>query len=313
MSGRGGDPRVAALVRFAVAISALNVVGHTWLGFEQPWSHPLISLAVAYGLELLLETLEAWGRGRPARYRGGWKPLVLFLLPAHITALAVAMLLYANQRPAPIAFAAGAAILSKYLFRVTVGGRPRHFFNPSNFGISLTLLLFPSVGIGMAYMFTEDLAGWGDWVLPGLIVITGSLLNSLFTRKMPLIAAWLGGFAAQAAVRSAVFETPLTAALLPMTGVAFILFTFYMISDPSTTPQGARGQLAFGASVALVYGLLLSGHVVFTLFFALSLVCLGRGIGLAALERVRARPVPAAAPAPIEPAAPALGRERVIS
>jgi hypothetical protein len=140
---------------------------------------------------------------------------------------------------------------------------------------------------------------------------------------MPLIAAWLGGFAVQAAVRSAVFETPLTAALLPMSGVAFILFTFYMISDPSTTPQGVRGQLAFGASVALVYGLLLSGHVVFTLFFALSLVCLGRGIGLAGLERVRvlaghrggrhARPAPAAAPAPIEPAAPALGRERVVS
>ncbi|MEL7061514.1 MAG: hypothetical protein AAGN46_15930, partial [Acidobacteriota bacterium] len=44
-------------------------------------------------------------------------------------------------------------------------------------------------------------------------------------------------------------------------------------SDPSTTPRSTRGQIIFGASVALVYGLLLLTHTVFTLFFALTIVC----------------------------------------
>lgn len=289
MATGGKDPRVAALARFATAITVFNILGHTWFGFEQPWAHPLVALAVAYGLELLLETIDAWAYRRPARYRGGLRSLVVFLLPAHISALAVSMLLFAGQRLAPIAFAAGAAIASKYLFRVRVGGRPRHFFNPSNLGISLTLLAFPSVGIGMAYMFTENLHGWGDWILPAAIVVSGSALNGLYTKKLPLIGAWLGGFAAQAAVRSALFDAPIGSTLVPMTGVAFILFTFYMISDPSTTPVSVRGQVAFGASVAAVYGLLVAGHVVFTLFFSLSLVCLLRGLGQAVAERSRLR------------------------
>jgi enediyne biosynthesis protein E5 len=57
-----------------------------------------------------------------------------------------------------------------------------------------------------------------------------------------------------------------------MTGVAFILYTFYMVTDPATTPTGFKGQIAFGASVGAAYGVLLVAHVVFGLFFALTLV-----------------------------------------
>ena len=53
-----------------------------------------------------------------------------------------------------------------------------------------------------------------------------------------------------------------------MTGVAFLLFTFYMVTDPATTPSTPRGQIAFGAAVAAAYGLLMAFHVVFGLFFA---------------------------------------------
>lgn len=277
---RAADPRLAALTRFAAAITLFNIFGHTLLGFEQAWLHPLVGLAAAYLAELALERTLAWSEGRPPRWAGGWRRLAEFLLPAHITGLAVAMLLYPNQRLAPVVFGATAAIASKYLFRVPVGGRLRHFFNPSNFGITATLLLFPWVGIAMPYQFTENLGRVGDWALPALIVVTGSLLNARLTRKMPLILTWVGLFASQAVVRSLVFGTPVVAALHPMTGLAFVLFTFYMVSDPSTTPRTSRGQVAFGAAVATVYGLLLSSHVVFTLFFSLSVVCLGRGVGL---------------------------------
>ena len=62
-----------------------------------------------------------------------------------------------------------------------------------------------------------------------------------------------------------------------MTGVAFLLFTFYMVTDPATTPTTLRGQLAFGAAMAAAYGTLMAFHVVFGLFFGLTFVCVGRG------------------------------------
>ena len=68
-------------------------------------------------------------------------------------------------------------------------------------------------------------------------------LNTVYTKRVPLLLAWIVAFAAQAVVRWLVFGTPLASALLPMTGVAFVLFTFYMVTDPSTTPLSTRAQM----------------------------------------------------------------------
>ena len=243
------DLRLPALRRFAVAITILNLLGHFVLGFEQSWAQPLIAMATAYSMELALEAIGAWADRRTPAFRGGWCALLDFLLPAHITALAVSMLLYANDRLMVIAFATAVGIGSKALIRVPVGGgRVRHCLNPSNTGIALTLLLFPWVGIAPPYQFTENLVGIGDWLLPGIIVMSGTFLNTRFTRRVPLILAWLGGFVLQAMARSLIQGTPTTGAILPVTGVAFLLFTFYMATDPATTPSGILGQFAFGAA-----------------------------------------------------------------
>src|SRR5205823_2889707 len=124
------------------------------------------------------------------------------------------------------------------------------------------------------------LSGWWDWILPGAIVLTGSFLNARFTGRLAVIAGWLGGFALQAGVRSLLYQSPLVAGLTPMTGVAFVLYTFYMVTDPATTPERPRAQFAFGAAVAAAYGLLMALHVVYGLFFALSAVCALRGLAL---------------------------------
>ncbi len=277
MTEKKRDLRIVALRRFATAITLLNVLGHTVFGFEQSWAQPIVALLAAYLLEILLETIEARGRGKAPRYQGGLEAFFNFLLPAHITGLAVSMLLYANDRLMPIVFAAACAVASKYLFRATVGEKKRHFMNPSNFGIAATLLLFPWVGIAQPYMFTENLDGWGDWFLPALIVCSGTFLNATLTKKIPMILAWVGVFALQAALRHLLFDTSFTAALLPMTGMAFLLFTFYMVTDPGTTPRSVRGQVAFGAAVALGYGMLITAHVVFGIFFSLTAVCAVRG------------------------------------
>lgn len=270
--------RLGGLRRFAAAITIFNLLGHTWFGFEQSWAQPLVSLATAYICELFLEWCDARAAGREPRFRGGWRRTLDFLLPAHITGLAVAMLLYASDHLLPMMFASAVAIASKATFRQTVEGRVRHVFNPSNFGITITLLLFPWIGIAPPYHFTENLGPAGSWILPVFICCSGSFINYRFTGRLPLVLGWWGGFVLQAVIRSAVFGTPLVAALNPMTGVAFILFSFYMISDPATTPFSARGQMAFGAAVAAAYGLLVVIHVAFGLFFALTTVSAMRAL-----------------------------------
>lgn len=273
--------RLGGLRRFAVAITVLNILGHTFFGFEQSLAQPFVALAAAYSMEILLELASAWSQRRKSLLAGcDTRGLIDFLLPAHITALACAMLLYSNERLLPVVFATAVAIGSKAVFRAAVGKGRRHFFNPSNFGITVTLLLFPWVGIAPPYHFTENLDRFGDWLLPAVIIITGTVLNTRFTHKLPLIAAWLGGFIAQAVIRNLLFGSPLAASLLPMTGMAFILYTFYMVTDPATTPVGKWTQVAFGAGVAATYGLLLVMNIVFGLFFALTIVCALRGLGL---------------------------------
>lgn len=276
----GQARRLGGLRRFAVAITVFNILGHTVFGFEQSWAQPIASLATAYSFELLAEWIDAVTAGKRPYFLEGWKQLCNCLLPAHITALAVAMLLYSSDRLLPIMFASAVAIVSKATVRLSLGGRLRHLLNPSNFGITVTLLLFPWVGIAPPYHFTENLPPVGSVILPAVICISGTMVNSRFTGRLPLIAAWWAGFVAQAALRNMVFGTSLLSALGPMTGVAFILFSFYMISDPATTPFATRSQITFGLAVAALYGLLVALHVVFGFFFALTLVTAARGLAV---------------------------------
>jgi enediyne biosynthesis protein E5 len=288
-TGNRGD-RLGGLRRFAVAITVLNILGHVFFGFEQSYAQPLVAITSAYCAELLLEFIDARCNRRPLRFMGGGlRRFIDFLLSAHITGLACAMLLYANERLGPVIFASVVAICSKCILRAPFGSGTRHFFNPSNFGITVTLLVFSWVSVAPPYQFTENMIGFGDWILPGVIVCTGTFLNARFTHRLPLIAAWLGGFVAQAALRSLFFNIPFEAALVPMTGVAFILYTFYMVTDPATTPDKRRDQIAFGLSVAVVYGMLMAVHVVFGLFFALTIVCAARGLCLFAARWITGR------------------------
>ncbi len=288
--------RLAGLRRFAVAITVLNILGHTWFGFEQSYAQPLVSVLAAYLAEFVLELVDAFAMRRAIRIKCTMQGVIDFFLSAHITGLAVGMLLYANDRLWVVAFGATVAICSKAIFRFKAGQAYKHVFNPSNLGISVVLLTFPWVGIVPPYHFTENLGNVGTWVLPGVIIFSGSLLNGVFTKRLPLAGAWVLAFILQALIRTAILGTPILAGLVPVTGVAFLLFTFYMVTDPATTPSGIRSQIAFGSSVALLYTILVYLHVVFGMFFALTFVCAVRGMYLYALsQRTAAASKPVAA------------------
>jgi enediyne biosynthesis protein E5 len=273
--------RLFALWYFTILMIIWNILGHTVLGFEQSWASPMVGVGTALFLQFLLEWVDATAKGRPLRFGSSLANFLNFLPAAVIPGFACAMLLYPNERLWPIVFAAALTIGSKVIFRAPVApGRTQHIFNPSNFGVACTLVLFPQVGFAPPYHFTENLVGLWNWVLPGIILHSGLVIHSLFTGRMPLVVAWVLGFALQAQVRAHLFDIPPLVPLTPMTSAAFILFTLYMIPDPATTPLNPWRQALFGFSVAMVYGIIQVLHLVFGLFFALITVCAVRGLCL---------------------------------
>ncbi|GAA0932883.1 enediyne biosynthesis protein [Nonomuraea longicatena] len=288
----GGPPRhdpkiVTALRRFAISITIFNILGYTVLGFEQPWTWPLVALATGYAVELVLEKIGSRVEGRAPRYAGrGLKGLVEFLFPAHITSLALNMLIYVNDRIWVMMFAVTLAVAAKWILRAPVRGNLRHYMNPSNLGILMVLVLFPWGSIAPPYHFTEHVNDTVSWLIVAIILVSGTILNAKLTNRVWLILGWVGGFALQAVVRGLVFDTSIPAALAVMTGVAFVLYSNYMVTDPGTTPSKPGAQVAFGAGVAAIYGVFMVAHIAYGLFFATAIVCLIRGMFLWGLHFV---------------------------
>ncbi|WP_406631192.1 enediyne biosynthesis protein UnbU [Amycolatopsis sp. WGS_07] len=285
MTKSPSECRSAALRRFGASITVLTVLGHTVLGFEQAYLAPVVAVVAALIAEIVLESVEAAAAGRRPRYLGKAGAVVDFLLPAYITGMACAMLLYANDRFMPTVLASVVGVASKYVVRVRIGGKSRHVLNPSNVGIVAVLLLFGWVGIAPPYEFTEWVTGGWGAVVPALLLIAGTMLNAQLTGKVPLILGWVGGFLAQALLRALFTDISLVSAVLPITGTAFVLFTNYMITDPGTTPSSRRNQVVFGLATAAAYGVLVQLHVVFGLFFALTITCALRAVVLAVAAR----------------------------
>jgi hypothetical protein len=287
------DPRYLALRNFAISISVFNILGYSILGFEQPWLWPILAVLTAYSTEIVMELIQAYlERRRPRFLQGGLRERVAFFLPAHITALAANMLLYANVHLAPVLFAVVVGVSQKAILQAPVNGRMRHFMNPSNLGITVTLLAFAWVGTAPPYEFTENVSDMFKIYIAIIIVTAGTVINAMLTRRIPQIVGWLGGFVIQALLRWAIWDVALWSALGVMTGVAFVLFTNYMISDPGTTPSKGWNQFMFGSSVAITYGVLMAFNVVYTLFFATTIVCALRGLmwwGLHLRDKARER------------------------
>ncbi|MGK5550778.1 enediyne biosynthesis protein [Actinomadura kijaniata] len=280
------DPKVVkALRNFAISMSVFNILGYTLLGFEQPWTWPFAAMATAYLFEILLEVIGARVEGRGPRFLGnGWKGVLEFLYPAHITALAMNMLIYVNDEFWVMVFGVMVAVGAKWVLRAPVRGRLRHYMNPSNFGITVILLVFPWASIAPPYHFTERWESPVDWLVPLIILSAGTMLNAKLTGRTWLIMGWLSFYVIQAVVRGVLLDTSIPAALIMMTGVAFVLYTNYMVTDPGTTPSAPPAQFAFGAGVAVIYGFLTGAGIAYGLFFATALVCLIRGLFLWSLH-----------------------------
>jgi hypothetical protein len=273
------DPRMG-LRTSATFATIFTILGHTVFGFEQSWAQVFVALLSGYSCAFLFEWVDARSNGRVPEFMGGgkWK-VVNFLLAPHMTSITISFLIYTNERLWIMALACAIAIGSKYVLRVRVNGRLRHFMNPSNFAIAVVLYAFQWTGM-LPWAYTVNLHGAWDWIVPAIIVMLGIRLNILFTGRIPTIVAWLTSFVVFAGLRSWYLGYPFTGQLVVLTGIPMVLFTLYMITDPQTSPAKRSSQILFGSGIALAYSLLLMAHVQYTMFYSVAAVCMVRGIWL---------------------------------
>lgn len=190
---------------------------------------------------------------------------------ALITALSLSLLLRADG-VAPLMMAAAIGVGSKFMLRLY----GKHIFNPANIGIVSMLLISQTIMPGAAWT-TPGQWGTAFW-FAALLAGVGLFVTYRAARfDVPLI--FLGIFAVLILTRALWLGDPLAIPLLRLQNGALVLFAFFMISDPKTTPDGALARAAFAGTAALLT-YVLSYHFFISdgLFYALAIVCITRPI-----------------------------------
>ncbi|MGD2110172.1 MAG: RnfABCDGE type electron transport complex subunit D [Phycisphaerae bacterium] len=179
-------------------------------------------------------------------------------LSAYLTGLSVGILLESyDWRVFVVASTWG--VLSKYLIRDS----KRHFFNPSNFGLVMTLLLCGHVAT------IAPGSQWGADYRVAVVIIGLGLLMMKRLRRLELAIAWIGGFVLMGLLRMALGQGGLVFALGPMTGAEFALFTFVMLPDPKASPATPRARVAWGLSIAVLDGIMRYMEIRYSMFYSL--------------------------------------------
>jgi Na+-transporting NADH:ubiquinone oxidoreductase subunit NqrB len=207
--------------------AALLVYGFVALSFEIAPARAALIFATA------LATQAACGRltGLP---RFEWRS-------ALITALGLCLLMRTSSAALAVV-AAAISIASKFAIRV----RAKHVFNPTALGLGLMMLLTHGVWVSPGQWGHAAIGGFAIGCLGSIVVTRAARADVTFG----FLAAW----AALLFGRAAWLGQPWVAPLHQMTNGSLLLFAFFMISDPRTTPDSPAGRLLFAGLVALGAG-----------------------------------------------------------
>ena len=243
------DPRL----HLAFVIVSLQVLGQTAFGFQLSIAQILVSLGTCalleFGITFRRHHVIMWpasalltGNGVafvlrvPGTEHGDWWSLHGWWIFAGTAAV---------------------ALLSKYVIRF----RGEHFLNPSNFGLVLCFLILGSGRADPLDFWWGPMSAWMALALP-IILVGGLVILSRLHLLAIAVSFWLT-FAAGIAVLAASGHA-MTARwhLGPITGFEFwrvlvlspevMIFLFFMITDPKTTPGGRGGRKVYAVSVALL-------------------------------------------------------------
>jgi Na+-transporting NADH:ubiquinone oxidoreductase subunit NqrB len=207
------------------ALLLLLLYGLLRLNFDVRLSQVVVSLATVLLTQYLCSRV--------------WKLPVFDPRSAVISGLSLCLLLRTNSLVLAAA-AAFATIASKFLLR----GNGKHLFNPTNFGIVL-MLLCAQGGVWVSP------GQWGDFAF--FAFLTGCLGGLVVNRaaRADVTISFLVFYLAFVFGRSYWLGEPFAIPLHRLQNGALLVFAFFMISDPKTTPDSRAGRILFALFVAL--------------------------------------------------------------
>ncbi len=224
-----GDPR---LYQIGV-LSALLVYGMAWLDFEITAGRAALLLGTVLVTQALCDRLDA--RLRPSGIGEGPRPINF--KSALISGLSLCLLLRTNS-PGLAVLAGVIAIAGKFLFRI----RRKHLFNPTNGAVVALLLLTDQAWVSPGQWGSVAFFGFLMACLGGLVVNRAS--------RSDVTYAFIASYCALMFGRSFYLGEPMAIPLHRLESGGLLLFSFFMISDPKTTPDSRAGRVLFAALVA---------------------------------------------------------------
>jgi Na+-transporting NADH:ubiquinone oxidoreductase subunit NqrB len=163
------------------------------------------------------------------------------LKSAMITALGLCLLLKANSYET-LVLASVLSIASKFLIR----SKGKHIFNPNNFGLVLVLLLFPND----AWISPGQ---WGSDAMLAYFFTGAALIMLLRVGRLSTTIGFLGMLFILEYCRTVLYQGwPMDALMLKFSNGSLLLFAFFMITDPVTTPRTVKGRLLWSACVGIL-------------------------------------------------------------
>jgi Na+-transporting NADH:ubiquinone oxidoreductase subunit NqrB len=213
------DPRIYQIA----ALSGLLVYGLVRLDLEVQPARAASILASVLGAQYAATRL--------------WRLPAFDPRSALISGLSLCLLLRTSSELLAVAGAA-LAVFSKFVLRV----RGKHVFNPTNFAIVALLIT------GEAWVSPGQ---WGSAAFFGfLLACLGGLVVNRAARS-DVTLAFLAAYASLVSGRSLWLGEPMAIPLHRLENGALLIFAFFMISDPRTTPDSRAGRIVFAALVAI--------------------------------------------------------------
>lgn len=160
-------------------------------------------------------------------------------LSALITSYSLTLLLRTDVIAVAM-LAAVIAISSKFLVRV----RGKHVFNPANVALVSLMLLSEHAWISSGQ--------WGSATIGALALACLGMLVLTRARRAETTIAFISAWAMLLFGRALWLGDPLTIPLHQVQNGALLIFAFFMISDPKTSPDAPQGRILYGALVAAV-------------------------------------------------------------
>ncbi|HEU5162171.1 MAG TPA: DUF2330 domain-containing protein, partial [Thermoanaerobaculia bacterium] len=159
-------------------------------------------------------------------------------MSALISGLGLCFLLRSNDLRL-ILLGAVLAIGSKFVVR----WRGKHIFNPTNFAIVLLLAATDRVWVSAGQ--------WGSAAVLAFAIACAGVTVVQRSRRSDVTFAFLAAWTLLQLARAAWLGDPLAIPMHRLENGAMLIFAFFMISDPKTTPDSRAGRILFAAIVAL--------------------------------------------------------------